>query len=118
GPTYVCLPVEVQEEQLGEGFSAPDIARFKGSEGIHAGPERVNAAAALLRTARSPVMMIGRVSRRRSDWDKRIRIAETLNARVLTDSKAAAASPTSHRLHHGVPQLLPAADSAELMPKA
>jgi thiamine pyrophosphate-dependent acetolactate synthase large subunit-like protein len=108
----------VQEEKLGEGFSPPDIARFKGSEGIHAGPDRVHAAAALLRTARSPVMMIGRVSRRRGDWDKRIRIAEALNARVLTDSKAAAAFPTSHRLHHGVPQLLPGADSIELLRNA
>src|SRR6266852_1559060 len=101
GPTHICLPVEVQEQRLDESFSFPDLSRFKGSERVYPSPEPVAAAAALLRTARNAVMMIGRVSRSREDWDKRVQLAERLDARVLTDSKAAAAFPTSHRLHYG-----------------
>ncbi len=115
GPTHICLPVEVQEQRLDESFSFPDLSRFKGSERVYPSPEPVAAAAALLRTARNAVMMIGRVSRSREDWDKRVQLAERLDARVLTDSKAAAAFPTSHRLHYGAPQLLLAPESAELL---
>jgi thiamine pyrophosphate-dependent acetolactate synthase large subunit-like protein len=115
GPTHICLPVEVQEQRLDEGFSFPDLSRFRGSELIYPGPEAVAGAAALLRTARNAVMMIGRVSRRCEDWDQRVRLAERLNARVLTDSKAAAAFPTSHRLHYGVPQLFLTSESAQLL---
>jgi thiamine pyrophosphate-dependent acetolactate synthase large subunit-like protein len=115
GPTHICLPVEVQEQRLGESFSFPDLSRFKGSERVYPSPEALAAAAALLHTARNAVMMIGRVSRRREDWDKRVKLAERLNARVITDSKAAAAFPTSHRLHYGAPQLFLAPESAELL---
>jgi thiamine pyrophosphate-dependent acetolactate synthase large subunit-like protein len=118
GPTHVCLPVEVQEQRLEEGFSIPDSSRFSGSESIHPGPAAVAAAAALLRAARNPVMMIGRVSRRRDYWDQRVALAERLNARVITDSKAAAAFPTSHRLHWGAPQLWISAEAAELLRNA
>jgi thiamine pyrophosphate-dependent acetolactate synthase large subunit-like protein len=114
GPTHICLPVEVQEQRLDESFSLPDLSRFRASESVYASREAIAAAAALLRTARNPVMMVGRVSRRREDWDKRVQLAERLNARVVTDSKAAAAFPTSHRLHYGAPQLLLSAESAEL----
>ncbi len=114
GPTHICLPVEVQEQELGEGFGMPDLSRFRGSESIHARPEEIIAAAGLLRSARNPIMMLGRVSRRREDWDKRVALAERLNARVVTDSKAAAAFPTSHRLHYGAPQLLLTPESAEI----
>src|SRR5215469_2903634 len=115
GPTHICLPVEVQEQRLDKSFSLPDLPRFRGSERVYPGPEAIAAAAALLRTARNVVMMVGRVSRRREDWDKRVKLAERLNARVVTDSKAAAAFPTSHRLHYGAPQLWLASESAELL---
>jgi len=115
GPTHICLPVEVQEQKLDESFSLPDLSRFRGSERVYPSPDTIAAAAALLRTARNVVMMIGRVSRRQEDWDKRVKLAERLNARVVTDSKAAAAFPTSHSLHHGAPQLWLAPESAELL---
>jgi thiamine pyrophosphate-dependent acetolactate synthase large subunit-like protein len=118
GPTHICLPVEVQEEKLDESFSLPDFSRFRGSERLCPGPEPVAAAAALLRDARNVVMLIGRVSRRREDWDMRVKLAERLNARVIADSKAAAAFPTSHRLHCGAPQLWLAPESAELLRRA
>jgi thiamine pyrophosphate-dependent acetolactate synthase large subunit-like protein len=115
GPTHVCLPVEVQEQRLDENFSFPDLPRFRGSEQVSPSPEAIAAAAGLLGTVRNVVMMIGRVSRRREDWDKRVKLAERLNAKVITDSKAAAAFPTSHRLHCGAPQLFLGSESAELL---
>ncbi|MBV8357652.1 MAG: thiamine pyrophosphate-binding protein, partial [Deltaproteobacteria bacterium] len=118
GPTHICLPVEVQEQRLDKSFSLPDLSRFRGSERVYPDPEAITAAAALLRTARNVVMMVGRVSRRREDWDMRVQLAERLNARVITDSKAAAAFPTSHRLHYGAPQLWLAPESAELLRSA
>ena len=118
GPTYICLPVEVQEQRLDENFSFPDLSRFRGNERIYPSLESVTAAAALLRKAENIVMMIGRVSRRPEDWHKRVMLAERLNARVLTDSKAAAAFPTSHRLHHGTPQLMLSPESGELLRRA
>jgi thiamine pyrophosphate-dependent acetolactate synthase large subunit-like protein len=118
GPTHVCLPVEVQEERLSENFALPDLSRFRGSEHIYPRPESVAAAAGVLRNARNPVMMIGRVSRRREDWDKRVELAERLKMPVVTDSKAAAAFPTSHRLHYRAPQLFLSSDSAELLRSA
>src|SRR6516164_4041961 len=86
GPTHVCLPVEVQEQKLEQGFSLPDCSRFGGSRAIHADPKDIAAAAALLNNARSVAMMIGRVSRRPEDWDKRVLLAERLDARVVTDA--------------------------------
>jgi len=118
GPTHICLPVEVQEQRLDESFSLPDLSRFRGGERLCPSPEAVAATAVLLSRARNVVMMIGRVSRRREDWDMRVKLAERLNARVVTDSKAAAAFPTTHRLHGGAPQLWLAAESAELLRRA
>jgi thiamine pyrophosphate-dependent acetolactate synthase large subunit-like protein len=118
GPTHVCLPVEVQEQRLDESFSLPDLSRFTSSERSYPDPEGLATAARLLRSARNPVIMVGRVSRRCEEWDKRVKLAERLNARVITDSKTAAAFPTSHRLHYGVPQLLLSSESANLLQSA
>jgi thiamine pyrophosphate-dependent acetolactate synthase large subunit-like protein len=117
GPTHVCLPVEVQEQRL-DKFSLPDLSRFRGSEATYPRPESVKAAAELLHNARNPVMMVGRVSRRREDWDNRVQLAQLLSARVVTDSKAAAAFPTSHPLHYSAPQLFLSSDTAELLQRA
>jgi thiamine pyrophosphate-dependent acetolactate synthase large subunit-like protein len=45
--------------------------------------------------------MLGRVSSKMADWDARIRLAELLNARVITDMRSRASFPTAHPLHGG-----------------
>ena len=60
---------------------------------------RSQRAADLLLAAKNPVIMAGRVSRSRADWDRRVRLAELLGASVVTDVKTAAAFPTDHKLH-------------------
>ena len=61
--------------------------------------------AELLRTARKPLILAGRVSRSRDAWKRRIELAERLGAKVLTDAKVAAAFPSHHPLHPFPPTL-------------
>jgi thiamine pyrophosphate-dependent acetolactate synthase large subunit-like protein len=56
-------------------------------------------AAAMLSGAARPVILMGRVSRDEKGWADRIKLAETLNAEVLTDLRVGAAFPTDHPLH-------------------
>jgi thiamine pyrophosphate-dependent acetolactate synthase large subunit-like protein len=63
----------------------------------------VKEAAALLKAAKHPVIVVGRTSRSVEGWNERVALAETLNAKVITDLKCAAGFPTDHPLHAGVP---------------
>lgn len=49
--------------------------------------------------ATRPVLLMGRVSRDAGGWAERVKLAETINAEVLTDLKVGAAFPASHPLH-------------------
>jgi thiamine pyrophosphate-dependent acetolactate synthase large subunit-like protein len=84
-----------------------------------AAPDMLRKAADLLRGAKSPMILAGRVSRDKAAWDARIALAERLNARVLTDLKVGAAFPTDHPLHAGVPGMIaPVPDAAEALRSA
>ena len=50
---------------------------------------------------RSPLILAGRVSRKEDDWNRRVQLAEALDARVTTNLKIGAAFPTDHPLHIG-----------------
>ena len=64
-------------------------------------------AAALLRRARTSVILIGRVSRRRSGVERARRACRSGSARkVVTDLKVGASFPTDHPLHLGAPGVL------------
>src|SRR5207244_9175693 len=65
-----------------------------------AGP-LVQQAAALLAGARRPVILAGRGSRDPAAWQRRVALAETIGARVVTDRKSGATFPTDHPLHVG-----------------
>src|ERR1019366_4505600 len=78
------------------------------------GPDRARAVEPL-RSATPVIMLAGRVSRDEQAWQERVDLAERLGARVLTDLKAGAAFPTSHRQHGGPPgNVLCAGDRALL----
>ena len=66
-------------------------------------PQLIKQAAALLKAAKHPVILMGRVSRSVDGWNDRIALAETLNAKVITDLKIACGFPTDHPLHAGAP---------------
>jgi thiamine pyrophosphate-dependent acetolactate synthase large subunit-like protein len=99
GPAYVCFSVEVQEAKLRGEVALPDPVRYQPGTTPAPSSDSLAQVAELLVKARRPVILMGRGSRRQEDWDNRIRLAELLNAKVLTDIKAGAAFPTSHPLH-------------------
>ncbi len=103
GPTYVNLDAGMQEEKLAEQVSPIETARFMPAVASAPAPDAIAAAADLLRAAKKPVILAGRVSRELATWNARIALAERINAGVVTDLKVAAAFPTHHHLHVGAP---------------
>jgi thiamine pyrophosphate-dependent acetolactate synthase large subunit-like protein len=103
GPVYICLDVDLQQAPLDPGFEMPDLARFPVPDTPEPPASAVEAAADLLVSARSPVMLLGRGSRSESDWAARVRLAELLGCAVVSDLKTGATFPTDHPLHVGAP---------------
>ena len=114
GPTYVNLDAGMQEEKLAEPVAPLDAQRLMPQVTSAPAAEAVAQAAALLREAKKPVILAGRVSRDLDAWDARVALAERLNARVVTDIKVGAAFPSFHYLHVGMPSFLaPTSDALE-----
>jgi thiamine pyrophosphate-dependent acetolactate synthase large subunit-like protein len=99
GPVYVCLDAALQESRLGELLPLPSAARFRPPVAAAPDPIALAEAAALLHRAERPLVLVGRVSRDETAWRRRIELAETLGAVVLTDAKAGAGFPSRHGLH-------------------
>ena len=99
GPVYVCFDAALQESKLDAMPPLPDMARYKAAPPVRPSDEAVDEAASLLSNARRPVLLMGRVSRSEEGWADRIKLAEKLNAEVLTDLKVGAAFPTQHPLY-------------------
>jgi len=118
GPVYVCLDLGLQEDTLPASVTIPDLSRYEPEARPAPSPETVARAVELLTTAERPLIMAGRVSRDRADWDARVRLAELLDARVLTDLKAGAAFPTDHPLHPLPPIKRPTEPAKELLASA
>lgn len=114
-PVYVCLDVTVQETALDEQVVIPDPARYPAFSDAEPSVEAVDAAVALLRSARRPVILAGPVSRREDAWRNRIELAERTGATVLTDLKVGAGFPTDHPLHGGPPTLFTSEGNQELI---
>ena len=103
GPTYINLDAEMQESKLAEPVALIDAKRYMPEVASAPSVEAIRQAAELLRNAKLPVMLAGRVSRDLDAWKARVALAERLNARVVTDIKVGAAFPTDHPLHAGAP---------------
>ena len=106
GPVYVNLDAEMQEAALAEPVPPLDAARFAPVAASAPTAGSVAQAAALLKNARSPVILIGRASRSLEGWNARVALAEAIGARVITDLKVGASFPTDHPLHLGAPSVL------------
>jgi thiamine pyrophosphate-dependent acetolactate synthase large subunit-like protein len=119
GPVYVNLDAGMQEAKLTEPLAPLDVARFTPPVSAAPAAAQVAQAARLLKAARNPVMLIGRVSRSEAAWQARVRLAEGLGARVITDLKCGASFPTDHHLHLGAPSVLtPDAEGLAALAKA
>jgi len=118
GPVYVCLDVALQESRLGHPVPIPDINRFMPPGPVWPSPKEVRAAADSLLKASKPLILAGRVSRDKEDWNRRVELAETLGASVLTDVKTAASFPTNHPLHPVDPGIFISKEAARLIREA
>jgi thiamine pyrophosphate-dependent acetolactate synthase large subunit-like protein len=119
GPVYVNLDAEMQEAKLTEPLPPLDTQRFAPPAPSAVHPDFVGKAANVLRAAKRPVILAGRVSRDPDAWNARVALAEALNAIVITDLKTGAAFPGDHRLHRGAPgMLLPDQDGLDAIAAA
>ena len=94
-PTSVSTGL--QEQALTEEVLIPDAARFAPADPPCAPAATVKRVRTLLKKARFPVILMGRVSRSKADWDRRVKLAEALNAPVLTSSNDPSSFPTRTR---------------------
>jgi len=102
-PVYICLDAGLQEQRLTKPIKLPDAARFAPAEDPCAPQDVVDRVAEMLATARRPLILVGRLSKRQEDWDRRVRLAELLGASVLTSVRERSAFPTEHPLHAAPP---------------
>ena len=105
GPTYINLDAALQEAKIGSMPALQDVSRYRAPDAVLPGEESIGKAAALLSSARYPVILAGRGSGTEAAWQARIALAEKLQARVFTDLKAGAAFPTDHPLHATPPAI-------------
>jgi thiamine pyrophosphate-dependent acetolactate synthase large subunit-like protein len=103
GPVYINLDAEMQEAKLAEPIGPIDVNRFMPPIASAPAPELVAQAAKLLKAAKHPLILMGRVTRSLEGWNQRVALAEALNAKVMTELKLGAAFPTDHPLHAGPP---------------
>ena len=119
GPVYICLDAEMQEAALDREVKIPPVARYRSAEAPAASADLVARVAKALRGAKFPVILAGRVSRRKADWERRVRLAEALGAAVLTTLHKGAAFPTEHPNHVLAPMGdKPSPDETKLLEKA
>ena len=118
GPVYICLDAGLQEAPLAEGVAIPDAARFAPPPPPAAPRESVLKALEAIDKAKFPLILMGRVSRKQADWDRRVRFAEAIGAAVLTSSNDPTAFPTTHPLHFAAPCLRPSKAATALIEKA
>ena len=105
GPSYVILDRRLQEDALPAPVTLPPAALFEPPTRVVPARETVAGAAKLLKDAKAPVILMGRVSRSGADWELRVKLAELLGARVITDLRTGASFPTEHPLHGAPPDL-------------
>lgn len=118
GPVYICLDATTQEQPVDPAIELPQLERFKPGSAADPAREDVAAAASILKGAARPLILMGRVSRDRAAWDKRVALAERLGACVLTDLKTGATFPTSHELHPYPPGLYVTPEAGVLIREA
>ncbi len=118
GPVYINLDATIQEEALANPPARWPVERYAPPAAPAPDPSAVAEAAELLAAAQRPFLFIGRVSRDRAAWQRRVELAELLGARVATDIKTAASFPTDHRLHTVGPSTFLSPEHAKLIADA
>jgi thiamine pyrophosphate-dependent acetolactate synthase large subunit-like protein len=98
-PVYVNFDTEIQEQMLTESLRLVEAKRFLPPVAIGTDREQCRRAADLLKSAKRPLILIGRVGKSKEAWEQRVKLAEAVGARVVTSRQAGASFPTDHPLH-------------------
>ncbi len=118
GPVYINLDVQLQEAPLPAPLPPIDPRRYMPPVAAAASDRQVAEVARLLSSAQRPVILAGRVSRSELAWNARVRLAQALGARVVTDLKVGAAFPTNHPLHAGAPGIYASPEARDVIAAA
>ncbi len=118
GPVYICLDAGLQEAPLTEEIAIPDAARFAPAPSAAVARESLAKVAKAIEKAKFPLILMGRVSRKQEDWQRRVRFAEAIGAAVLSSSNDPSAFPTTHPLHFAPPCVRPNKGAVALIEKA
>lgn len=103
GPVYICLDAGLQEQKIEHELNLPNPARYGPPAPPPVRDTAVEQVAELLLSAKRPLFLFGRGSRKQSDWERRVRLAEMAGASVLTSIHERSVFPTEHGLHAGHP---------------
>jgi thiamine pyrophosphate-dependent acetolactate synthase large subunit-like protein len=101
GPTYVVLDVAMQEQKLPAPLPMPKLERFTAPAPSIPAQADVKRAVEIMRNAKHPLMLVGRMSRDLDAFNDRVALAEALGARVISDLRCGSVFPTKHPLHVG-----------------
>ncbi|HTZ38077.1 MAG TPA: thiamine pyrophosphate-binding protein [Stellaceae bacterium] len=118
GPVYVCFDAALQETKLEALPALPNAARFRPPVPAAADPAAAAATAELLSRAQRPLLLVGRAERSEAAWARRVALAETVGAVVLTDPKTGATFPSRHRLQGPPAGNNPSPDACALLREA
>jgi len=103
GPAFVDFSADFMQAPVKVPAAFGNFDRYAPPGPTAPSPQDLAAAKALLSNAANPVILLGRCSHDDRAWHDRIALAESLNARVVTLIRQAAAFPTDHPLHAGPP---------------
>lgn len=101
GPVYINFDAEMQEAELMAALPEIDGARYSAAPQSGVDARVLDEIVGLVRVAKRPVVLAGRVSRDISDWSRRIAVIEALGAKVISDLKVATSFPTEHPAYAG-----------------
>jgi thiamine pyrophosphate-dependent acetolactate synthase large subunit-like protein len=99
GPVYVNLDVAMQESHIEGDPKFEPVTRYQPPPATVPSHETVDQAVEVLKNAKRPLILCGRVSRTEESWKQRVKLAEWTGARVLTHIKEPAGFPTDHPLY-------------------
>ena len=117
-PVYICLDAGLQEEAIVGEAKIPSVERYRPKSRQGATAADVDAVAAAIQAAKTPIFLYGRGSRQQAHWDARVELAELAGASVMTSQRERAAFPTQHGLHAVPPVTSMSADAKEMLKSA
>ncbi|GGF38132.1 thiamine pyrophosphate-binding protein [Subtercola lobariae] len=114
-PTYVVLDTTMQESKLEQAVLVPELTGMPVVALPVAPADVVQLVADALLSAKSPVLLMGRMSKSPEEWKRRVMLAEAVGARVITDLKAGASFPMVHPAHVAGPSFFLSGEGAHIL---